>query len=258
LSLSFREFGNGQTIVLMHGLFGSGDNLQALARGLGTHHRIVLPDLPNHGSSPHIDRSTHGALADAAEEFLEDQGLGNVMIGGYSLGGKIAMLLALRRPERYSGLISIDMAPRRYQASHLEIMAAMRDLPLAGLGSRRDADEALSPAIPEPDVRSFLLKNLVRDGERFRWRLNLDAITADYEAMLGWQPPDATFAGPALFVGGERSRYLQADRDAAGISRLFPNAEIHMIADAGHWLHVDKPAELLAVVSSFLSGLGAS
>ena len=258
MSLAFQSFGDGRPIVLLHGLFGSGDNLRVLARGLETHCRVLLPDLPNHGSSPHISSSTHEAMADAVEEFIHDQSLSNPILAGHSIGGKLAMLIALRRPERVPALISIDIAPRRYEASHREIMTAMRELPLGAIGGRRDADQVLEEALPNAAVRAFFLKNLVRDGEHYRWRLNLDAIAADYDALLGWEPPGRTYDGPALFVGGEHSRYLQEERDTNTIRRQFPAAQIRMIPEAGHWLHVDKPEQLLTIMNRFLSGLDAS
>ncbi|MCK4514634.1 MAG: alpha/beta fold hydrolase, partial [Spirochaetaceae bacterium] len=211
MSLVFQSFGDGRPIVLLHGLFGSGDNLRVLARGLESRYRVLLPDLPNHGNSPHSNSSTHEAMADAVQEFIHEQSLADPILAGHSVGGKLAMLISLRHPERVPALISIDMAPRRYEASHLEIIAGMRELPLNAIGGRRDADQALAEAVPNATVRAFFLKNLVRDGERYRWRLNLDAIATDYDALLGWKPSDATFDGPALFVGGEHSRYLQEE-----------------------------------------------
>jgi len=256
LSLAFQSFGDGPPIVLLHGLFGSGDNLRILARGLESRFRVVVPDLPNHGASPHMDSSTHAAMADAVEEFLSEHALTGAVLGGHSIGGKVAMLLSLRHPDRTPALISIDMAPRRYEASHLELIAGMSEMPLETVSSRGDADALLSASVPNAAVRAFLLKNLVRDGERFRWRLNLEAIAADYDALLGWQPPGNTYDGPALFVGGERSRYLNQDRDTTIIRQLFPRAEIEMVPDAGHWLHADKPDELLQILNRFLSGPG--
>jgi len=258
LSLAFQSFGDGRPIVLLHGLFGSGDNLRILARGLESRYRVLLPDLPNHGNSPHINSCTHEAMVEAVEDFIHDQSLVDPILAGHSVGGKLAMMISLRHPERVPALISIDIAPRRFQASHLEIIAAMRELPLDSIGGRGDADRALAEAVPDPAVRAFFLKNLVRDGERFRWRLNLDAVAADYDALLGWQSPGTTYDGPTLFVGGEHSRYLQAERDTSAIRHLFPAARIHMIPDAGHWLHADKPGELLAIMNRFLSGLDAS
>jgi esterase len=214
---------------------------------------IVLPDLPNHGRSPHISSSTHEAMVDVVEQFISDQRLANPVIGGHSIGGKLAMLMAIRNPARYPALLCIDMAPRVYEASHHEILDAMTTLPLETVTARRDADRHMSEAVPSAGVRSFLLKNLVRDGETYRWRLNLNAITSDYESMLGWSPPAGAYPGPSLFVGGERSRYLQEKRDSDAIRTWFPTAMVRMIANAGHWLHADRPDEVVAVLGDFLS-----
>lgn len=250
--LNSQDFGTGKAVVLFHGLFGSGDNLRAIARGLEDSYRVILPDLPNHGMSPHISSSTHEAMVDQLETFL-DEIPGEPVIGGHSLGAKLAMLIALRNPERYPALISIDMAPREYEASHSDILSGLRAVPLSEISSRRDADEMLATAVPNAGVRSFLLKNLARTQSGFRWRLNLDAIIADYDGMLGWRPADSTYTHPALFVGGENSRYLQAERDRERILTWFPHARIEMIEDAGHWLHADKPAEVVAEIRAFLS-----
>ena len=238
--------------MLLHGLFGSGDNLRAIARGLEDQFQVILPDLPNHGTSSHIGSSTHEAMVDSIAAFLREHVPGRPVVGGHSIGGKLAMLLCLREPDSYPALVSIDMAPRPYQASHLEILEGMRGIPMADVKARRDADEMLAPAVPDPGVRGFLLKNLVRDNGVFRWRLDLEAIERDYDNMLGWRPPSSSFEGPSLFVGGDRSRYFQADRDTDLIRQWFPSADIHTIQDAGHWLHADKPAEVVQVIRSFL------
>jgi len=253
--LAFQEFGDGPPVVLFHGLFGSSDNLRAVARGLEEAYRLILPDLPNRGSSPHIGSSTHEAMVDSIARFLDEEVEDNPVIGGHSIGGKLAMLLALRNPDRFSALVVIDMAPREYEASHVELIEAMRSVPLDEIGARRDADAHLASVVTNAGVRSFLLKNLVRRGDSFAWRLDLAAIEADYQNMLGWRPPEGTYDRPCLFAGGERSRYLQADRDRDLIHSLFPRAQIRMIKDAGHWLHADKPEEVVQVIRSFLDGL---
>jgi pimeloyl-ACP methyl ester carboxylesterase len=165
------------------------------------------------------------------------------------------MLMALGGRVEARALVSIDMAPRRYQPSHTAMISSMKSLPLESIRSRREADEYMAEAVPAAAVRSFLLKNLVRDEAGFQWRLNIDAIEADYDRLLGWEPPQSTFRGPALFIGGDRSTYFRIERDREDILRWFPDARLEVIADAGHWLHADKPDELLAHLRSFLGEL---
>jgi pimeloyl-ACP methyl ester carboxylesterase len=255
LSLAFQSFGQGPPVIFLHGLFGSGDNLRVLSRGLESNYTVFLPDLLNHGDSPHSADATQLAMAEAVEAFVAEHSLSRPVVAGHSIGGKVAMLVALRARIDTAALVSIDMSPRRYQPSHTEIIAAMRSLPVGEIHSRREADEHMKRAVPNAAVRAFLLKNLVRRSERYVWRLNIDAIDADYPALLGWNPPDAVFTGPALFVGGERSSYFQEGRDRADIARWFPQAELHTIPNAGHWLHADKPEELLEILRDFLRSL---
>lgn len=255
MSLAYRSFGTGRPVVLLHGLFGSGDNLGVIARGLEADYSVFLADLPNHGESPHLDSATQEAMAEAVESFVREMGIRQPVLAGHSIGGKVAMLMALRGAVDASAVVSIDMAPRRYSPSHTEIIAAMRGLPLERISSRGEADGLLGESVGNRAVRSFLLKNLVRAGKRYTWRLNLDAIAADYDRLLGWDPPETVFDGPALFVGGERSTYLKAERDRDLIARWFPRAELELIPDAGHWLHADKPDVLLRTVRRFLGEL---
>lgn len=177
------------------------------------------------------------------------------VLAGHSMGAKVAMLCALSGRVELAGLISLDMAPRRYEPSHLEIMMAMDAVPLSEIESRSDADSLLREAIPEPPVRSFLLKSLVKtpDGE-YRWRLNLTALIADYDDILGW-PGTGLYNGPTLFVGGTRSKYLSRERDADLIASHFPRARIDMIEGAGHWIHSERPNQVRELLEQFLSAL---
>ena len=251
MDLSFLTFGSGPAAVLLHGLLGSGDNLTTVAKWIESRFTVYLPDLPNHGSSPHADRAGYDVMVSELESFIRRHAEAPVVIVGHSMGGKVAMRLALSHPELTRLLVVLDIAPRRYQPSHSEILAAMEGLDLSTLKSRSDADRRLAPTIPDRQVRSFLLKNLVRTGNRYRWRLNLDAIRRDYDEILGWAG-EGVYPGPAIFVGGGRSSYLQADRDREIVTRHFPNASIRMIPEAGHWVHVDAPEALRCVLLEYL------
>jgi len=193
------------------------------------------------------------ATADLLSSLTHDTG-GPIIVGGHSMGGKVAMQLALQQAELVRALVALDIAPRTYEPSHAELMAALQSLDLSSITSRGEADEALAGAIPSKAVRSFLLTNLVKDGERYRWRLNLEALQSDYQNILSWQG-SGTYEGPALFLGGDRSKYLKRERDSQLIGSYFPNATIETIADAGHWLHSDQPDAVLEHLLSFLTSL---
>lgn len=278
ISLNVRTTGpdSGQSIVILHGLFGSGDNWASFARELPDHYRVLLPDLPNHGESPHTDRADYEAMSAAVAQLLteiEKRDGSPPILAGHSMGAKVAMQIVLRDLVAISALIVFDMAPRRYEASHGEIFEAMRSLVgedgLVRVDSRRGADAALAGLIPDRSVRSFLLKNLVPSDDSYRWRINLPVLERDYEQILDWPEPrrdsvateaadtnsggtSVAYTGPTMFVGGDRSSYLVPERDRELISARFPNAEIKTIAEAGHWIHSDRREELAAVVSRFL------
>ncbi len=196
-------------------------------------------------------------MVNAAADLLDGLSNGSgqpIIVGGHSMGGKVAMQLALEHASLVRALVALDIAPRGYEPSHIELMDSLRSLDLSSVTTRGEADEALSAAIPSKPVRSFLLTNLVKDGNSYRWRLNLEALRADYENIISWQG-SGTYDGPALFLGGDRSKYLQRERDEKVIARHFPNASIEIIEDAGHWLHSDQPDHVREHLSSFLASL---
>ena len=253
MRLAAQSHGSGETLVLLHGLFGSGDNLRGLGRAFEESFRVVYPDLPNHGDSPHAERVDYAFMARAVAELIEAERIGPVVVAGHSMGGKVAMRLALDRPELVRALVVLDMAPRRYERSHDEIMDALLALPTGEVESRADADRRLGERIPSRPVRSFLLKNLVKDDGGYRWRLNLAALKENYDAILSWEA-DGRFEGPALFVGGTQSKYLKPARDAELISGLFPDARIEMLDGAGHWIHSERPDAVRELIAGFLRG----
>ena len=252
MNLAFSSFGSGPPLVLIHGLFGSGDNLRGIGRSFESQYTVYYPDLPNHGDSPHTDSTAWSVLSAALAELLERQDAAPAIVAGHSMGGKVAMRLALDRPDLVTALVILDMAPRSYDPSHHEIIDAMLELPTGEVENRADADRRLSEAIPSRPVRSFLLKNLVKDGEGYRWRLNLPLIEREYATILGWEG-SGTYDGPALFIGGSDSKYVKPARDTELIRGYFPSAEIEMIDGVGHWIHSERPDEVERLVRQFLS-----
>lgn len=239
-------------LVMLHGLFGSGDNLRGLGRPFEDRFTVIYPDLPNHGDSPHSDDVGYGVLAEAVATLVEDSGLARVAVAGHSMGGKVAMRLALDRPDLVAALVVLDMAPRRYEPSHGAIFDAMLALPVDEVDSRADADRMLADAIPSRPVRSFLLKNLVKDDGSYRWRLNLPVLRREYATILGWEG-EGTYEGPALFVGGTKSKYLDPERDEELVHAHFPHARIEMLDGAGHWIHSERPNDVRSLMSDFLA-----
>jgi pimeloyl-ACP methyl ester carboxylesterase len=264
----------GPHVVFVHGLFGQGKNWTTIARGLAENHRVTLVDLPNHGHSPWTDRLDYADMAGLLAAELELLGE-PVTLVGHSMGGKVAMTLALRRPELLRALVVVDIAPSVYPLSggrtddpdeeaspFAAFIAAMRALDLDTLERRQDADDALRSAVPSRMVRGFLLQSLVRDGigtgGGWRWRLNLELLERDLGALRGFpDPPEgAHFDGPVLWIAVANSTYVLPE-DRARMEQLFPSTRLVRIKNAGHWVHSEQPEVFLETVRRFLAAVEA-
>jgi pimeloyl-ACP methyl ester carboxylesterase len=214
---------------------------------------VFALDLRNHGRSPWAATMSFDEMAGDVASFIERHGLGPVTLIGHSLGGKVAMHLALTRPALIERLVVVDVAPVAYAHSFAPFIEAMRQVDLSAVMRRSDADLQLQRAIPDPALRNFLLQNLVKTDAGFVWRVNLEALAANMDELLGFPTPaaDAAYGGPTLFIAGGRSQYVQPEHRSL-IERLFPGAEQVVIPGAGHWLHAERPAEFLAHVRRFL------
>jgi len=242
--------GEGPPLVLLHGLFGSAKNLGALARGLSPQARVIVMDLRNHGASPHGAAMDFPTMAADVAETCAALGVTRARVAGHSLGGKTAMMLALTRPELVERLAVLDIAPVAYDHAYDAYANAMLAMPLSPGLTRHAADAALAGVVKEPPMRAFLLNNL-QLGDAPHWRVGLSEITATMPELMGWRDlPDAHFDGPTLFLRGGDSDYVLPSADAA-IQRLFPHAERKSVAGAAHWLHADKPQEVLSELQEF-------
>lgn len=240
----------GQPVVLLHGLFGSGDNLGALARDLAADCRVISADLRNHGRSPHAASMSLAEMAADVAVLLDALGIEAADIVGHSLGGKVAMQLALNEPARVRRLVSADIAPVRYEPHHHGIFAGLQAVDLTTLRQRGEADAVLARFVEEMPVRQFLLKSLYRDDAGFHWRFNLPALVDNYEQVLA-APVGQPFAGPVLFIKGGRSDYLLPEHEPVARA-LFPHFKVKVIEGTGHWLHGEKPAVFNKLVRDFL------
>jgi pimeloyl-ACP methyl ester carboxylesterase len=251
MNLNSIEQGTGQPVILLHGLFGAAKNLGQIARALAKQAQVISLDLRNHGDSPHDAAMTYQLMADDVAETLATKNISSAYMVGHSMGGKTAMTLALTHPELVEKLVVMDIAPVSYNHSYDDYAAAMLALPLTPNLTRHDADAALAGAIPEPAFRGFLLNNLIL-GEAPRWRVALPEIKAAMQELISWNDPDAApFTGPTLFLRGANSDYVRPSADAK-INALFPHAKRASIEGAGHWLHAEKPREVIAALEEFL------
>lgn len=257
MELHFRRAGEGPPLILLHGLFGSNENLGNVARELVGSFTVYGLDLRNHGRSPHGDRMDYATMAGDVLDTLDANGLDSVAVLGHSLGGKTAMELALSASDRVQRLIVADIAPVAYDRRHDRELEALHSLDLATIGSRRDADEALADSIPNPAVRQFLLKNLARGETGFRWRIPLETIYREYADIAAAPASTGPYDGPALFIRGGNSNYV-SDDDEPVIRERFTNARIETIPGANHWVHVDAPDAFLDLVREFLGNDGTA
>lgn len=247
-------------VAFCHGLFGQGKNWTSVARRLTDDYLVALLDMPDHGRSPWTAEVSYTQSADLVAACLIDQGDGEPWsLVGHSMGGKIAMMVALRHPELVRSLCVVDIAPVDYAGSSefVPYVEGMRSLDLGSLRSRSEADDQLRSAVPDQTVRSFLLQNLRRGGDStdagWRWQMNLQLLGDQLDVLGGWPDPNAEpYAGPTLWVGGAESGYIR-DEYAPAMRALFPQVRTIKIKNARHWVHADQPGVFTAVLRDFLA-----
>lgn len=245
---------NKPVLVILHGFLASSRNWRRIAEQLSTRFRVLVPDLRNHGASPHDPVMDYPALANDLGIFLDARALDSVMLLGHSMGGKVAMWFALQHSERVRRLIVVDIAPVAYRHSFQGILQVLQTLPLAQINNRKQAEALLADAIPEQAFRQFLLQNLVLQDGRYHWRVDLEILCRTAPNIVGF--PDVSklppFTGASLFIAGAESDYV----DEAAVKPLFPQSRLVSIAGAGHWLHVEQPAAFIRQVEMFCDDAG--
>jgi esterase len=253
MQLHYQIQGQGEPLLILHGLFGSLDNWGSQAKALAQQFQVISVDLRNHGRSPHSDEMSYAAMAQDLIELLDSLNSARARILGHSMGGKVAMQLALNVPERIERLIVVDIAPVQYPHHHDDVFKGLFAVELNTLKSRADAEKQLAPLVEDPMVRAFLLRNLYRtDAGGFAWRINLEGLHRSY-AGIAAAPQGTPFEGPTLFIKGGNSDYIRPHhRDA--LLALFPNAGYKVIDGAGHWPQAEKPALTTRLIENFLLG----
>ena len=254
LELHFRQFGepDATPLLLLHGLFGSSANWLGIVRRLQERYRLIVPDLRNHGRSPHASRMDYPAMVEDILVLLERLDLPACHIIGHSMGGKVAMWLALTQADRVARLVVADVAPVDYPQRFEAIFAGLRDIDLESLSDRQTADRQLANHVENRQVRGYLLQNLVKRADGWSWRLNLSVLEREIATLAGF--PSLTgrsFPGDALFIYGGNSAYVQAEYFPA-IRAGFPFARLRALAGAGHWVYADQPEGFIQTLESFL------
>jgi len=255
--LHVRATGAGPPAILLHGLFGSGANLGALARSLQDAYRVFSPDLPNHGRSAWLHEPDLPGMAAALRGWMDAEGLARVHLVGHSLGGKVAMQCALDEPARVAALVVADIAPVAYAARHDEVFAALAAVADGHCEDRAAAAGLMASYLGDEQVIGFLLASLQRTARGFMdWRFDLRGIRSAYPALLAAPGAGSSYPGPTLFIKGGESDYILEDHRSA-IAALFPAATVKVVAGCGHWLHAEKPELFSSIVRRFLDRTAA-
>jgi pimeloyl-ACP methyl ester carboxylesterase len=254
MKLHHKIYGTGDPVIILHGLFGMGDNWRNIARLMESQYQCIMVDLRNHGRSPHDPVMNFMVMTDDILELMNDLGLDKTTVMGHSMGGKVAMQLALNHSSKVDKLIVVDIAPKFYPPHHDAVIDAIQSFDPGTLKERSEAEDAFARVLGNNySIIQFLMKNLTRlPHGGFEWKPNMPVIIDAYNHLV----EDVTFYqpyyGPTLFVRGENSGYI-LDEDLGHIRELFPNLHLSTIPGAGHWVHADAPGPFTGEVLAFLS-----
>ena len=253
LDLAFESTGDGPPVVILHGLFGSGSNWRRVARELSASYRVLAVDLRNHGASPWADSMSYLQMADDVLRLIERERLSRPAVIGHSMGGKVAMALALMYPEQVGHLTVVDIAPVPYADRLSAFAEAMRAVDTLHAASREEVRHRLAGMVPDAGVVPFLMQNLVARNAHIDWRLNLGAILAAIPTLCGFprELRSLRYTRPVQVIAGARSYYV-TQPDGEAFRPLFPQARVEVIEAAGHWVHADRPAAFIAAVRQAL------
>ncbi|WP_158969010.1 alpha/beta fold hydrolase [Paraglaciecola sp. L3A3] len=250
----FSDSSDKPWILLIHGLFGNLDNLTGLRKLFTNSHQVLAIDLPDHGKSDYTETFSFELYANKIVQLLQQLNINKADILGHSLGGKIAMKIALDHSEIISHLIILDIAPVKYAPRHLDVFKGLNNVHLDTLTSRNEADMQLAIYISEPSTRQFLLKSLYNEAQQWNWRFNLQLLERDYQLLSAAIESDIAFQGAVLFIKGGNSDYLLLEHKQP-ILKLFPNSQSKLIANTGHWLHAENPNLCHKLISTFIKSV---
>jgi esterase len=251
MKLHYKILGEGEPLIIIHGLFGMLDNWQTLAKIWAKDYQVILVDLRNHGHSPWDDQHNYDLMMADLEELTDDLFLDEVHIIGHSMGGKLAMKFAQRFPQLMRKLIVADIGPKKYPVHHQQILDGLNSVPIQEVKSRQEVKSYLAKYINEDSTIQFFLKNLYwKEKGVLDWRFNLKSLTANIQ-FVGEEMLNDTFTNKTLFIRGGSSHYI-LESDWPAIVQAFPKAELATIPNAGHWLHAENPSLFYELVNTFL------
>jgi len=255
MKLAYREFGEGQPLIILHGLFGQSDNWNTLAKRFGENgFKVYTLDQRNHGLSHHSDAWDYQLMAEDLKEFIDEHHLQNVILLGHSMGGKTVLFFEHMFPHLVNKLIIVDIAPRAYEPHHDSVLKALNAVDFTDINTRKEAEAILGEYISDFGTKQFLLKNIYwkeDETKQMAWRFNLKVITAEYN-NIGVSVPFFISDTKTLFIKGEKSDYIK-NNDEEHIASRFSNYQLKMIANSGHWVHAEQPEAFFNCVMDFIS-----
>jgi esterase len=252
MKLAYRKYGEGQAMIILHGLFGQMDNWNTLAKKFSEQGFAVYTiDQRNHGLSPHDEDWNYGVMADDLKDFINEHQIHNPILLGHSMGGKTVMYFSLHYPNIADKLIIVDISPRQHPANHNDVLYALHQVDFEVVKTRREVEDILATTISDFGTRQFLLKNVYwKTDDKMDWRFNLKIISEKYNnAIVG--VPRGVCDTETLFLKGEKSDYIN-DNDLVSIKEIYPNSSVAVIADAGHWVHAEQPELFYKAVMGFV------
>jgi len=264
MKLFYRKFGEGPPLIILHGLYGSSDNWVSIAKNLGSSFTVYLPDMRNHGQSPHSNVHDYDSMSDDLYELVSELRIKKFFLVGHSMGGKSAISFTLKWPEMIASLLIADISPFNNENTHhlaynqhFTILNTILSIDLSGISKRGEAELRLNEKISDKKVIGFILKNLQRTADnKFIWKINASALLKNLDKIMAGIDRTAFLSQiitgfPVIFLKGEDSDYLP-DEDFKDILSFFPAAEFITVPNAGHWIHADQPDEVAKNIKRLL------
>lgn len=255
MELAYREYGSGQPLIILHGLFGQSDNWNTLSKRFAENgFRVFAVDQRNHGLSPHSNEWNYKAMADDLQEFITTHALQDPVLLGHSMGGKTVLFFEMLHPQIAKRLIVVDIAPRAYEPHHDDVLKALNAVDFTDINTRKEAEAILSEHISDFGTKQFLLKNIYwkeDESKQMDWRFDLKTITDQYN-NIGIEAPEGLSSTPILFIRGGKSHYI-TESDEKDIAARFSDYKIETVSDSGHWVHAEQPETFFKCVMAFIA-----
>ncbi len=255
MKLFYKKIGKGAPVILVHGLFGSSDHWLRVAKDLSEHFEVFMPDMRNHGRSPHDSAMNYYAMAEDLRQFIKFHKISDPILTGHSMGGKIVMQTVSESPNIARGIVVVDMGLKKYPLRHIHYINTMLDVDFDTFSKRSEVSHFFMEKMGNKNVVQLLLKNLEwKNKNRLGWRLNIQNISENIDFILDAINCEQKYTKPALFIRGSNSEYIE-DKDIDSIKRCFPSMHLATITDAGHWVYTDNYNAFYNTLYRFLKEL---